>query len=206
MAMRLLRAASFRRRAAEASGQSMIEMAMILPLVVTLVLGMIELSYALLDQHVATKLTREGANLISRDSTLDDAFRALQAMATRPIDFSSRTKVIFTVIKSPSTTGAANYNVPIVYQRAVMGASGVGGGSLIVCGCTSGMFGSGPDYIAANSDNNTSLRVTGGIPANSVSLGSMMYVTEIYTSHPLITPFDRFGITVPNTLYSIAYF
>ena len=34
----------------------------------------------------------------------------------------------------------------------------------------------------------------------------MLYVTEIYTRHPLITPFDRFGIPVPQTLYSIAYF
>ena len=34
----------------------------------------------------------------------------------------------------------------------------------------------------------------------------MLYITEIYTRHTLITPFDRFGIQVPDTLYSIAYF
>jgi hypothetical protein len=33
-----------------------------------------------------------------------------------------------------------------------------------------------------------------------------MYVTEIFTRHNLITPFNRFGINVPSTLYSIAYF
>jgi hypothetical protein len=31
-------------------------------------------------------------------------------------------------------------------------------------------------------------------------------VTEIYTTHPTITPLANFGVTVPNTLYSIAYF
>ena len=36
--------------------------------------------------------------------------------------------------------------------------------------------------------------------------GGMLYVTEIYTRHPLITPFDRFGVQLPSTLYSIAYF
>ncbi len=36
--------------------------------------------------------------------------------------------------------------------------------------------------------------------------GGMLYVTEVYTRHPLITPLDRFGITLPQTLYSIAYF
>jgi Flp pilus assembly protein TadG len=173
---------------------------------VTLVLGMIELSYALLDQHVVTKLTREGSNLISRDASIDDAYTALRGMATRPIDFASRTKVIFTVVRNVDTTGAANFGQNIVYQRRIAGATGVGSGSVITCGCSAGAFGPAPDYIATNSDNNTSLRVTGGVPANSIGPGGMMYVTEIYTSHPLITPFDRFGITVPSTLYSIAYF
>jgi Flp pilus assembly protein TadG len=184
----------------------MIEMAMILPLIVGLVLGMIELSYALLDQHVVTKLAREGANMISRDAAMTDAYAALQSMATRPIDFSSRTKVIFTVIKSPSTTGAPNENVPVVYQRYINGAVGaVPGNSLITCGCTAANF-PAPSYTANDTDTNLALRVTGGLPPNSVSRGGFVYVTEIYTSHPLITPFDRFGVTVPSTLYSIAYF
>ena len=40
-----------------------------------------------------------------------------------------------------------------------------------------------------------------GVPA-----GGMIYVTEIFTRHTMLTPLDRFGITVPDTLYSIAYF
>ncbi len=198
--------ARVRLRLRDSSGQSMVEMAMILPLVVTLVLGMIELSYALLDQHVVTKLTREGSNLISRDASIDDAYSALQGMATRPIDFVTRTKVIFTVVRNVNTTGAANFGQNIVYQRRIAGAGGVGAGSAITCGCTAGSFGPGPDYIANNSDNNTSLRVTGGVPANSIGPGGSLYVTEIYSSHPLITPLTRFGINVPSTLYSIAYF
>ena len=39
-----------------------------------------------------------------------------------------------------------------------------------------------------------------------MALGGMLYITEIYTRHPLITPFDHFGVTMPTTLYSIAYF
>jgi len=34
----------------------------------------------------------------------------------------------------------------------------------------------------------------------------MLYVTEVFTKHTLITPFDKFGVAVPSTLYSIAYF
>jgi hypothetical protein len=38
-----------------------------------------------------------------------------------------------------------------------------------------------------------------------------LYITEIFTTHNLITPIDRlsgrlFGVQIPNRLYSIAYF
>jgi hypothetical protein len=69
-----------------------------------------------------------------------------------------------------------------------------------------GSFGSAPDFTAANSDNDTSLQIT-NLPGNvTMVLGGMIYVTEIYTRHTLITPLNRFGITVPTSLYSIAYF
>jgi Flp pilus assembly protein TadG len=183
----------------------MVEMAMVAPLIVTLVLGMIELSYALLDQHVVTKMSREGSNLISRDSSPAFAAQALQSMRTGNVNFATSTKVIFTTVKRPSTTGAPNYDQNIVYSRYTYGAS-VGGGSAITCGACSGNLGTAPDYIAPNSDNNTALRVTGGVPANSISTGGYLYITEIYSSHPLITPFNRFGFSLPTTLYSIAYF
>ena len=50
-----------------------------------LVLGVVEVSYALLDQHVVTKLTREGSNLISRDTSLQDAATAMRSMSSRPV-------------------------------------------------------------------------------------------------------------------------
>jgi hypothetical protein len=67
-----------------------------------------------------------------------------------------------------------------------------------------GAFGSGPEYTAVNSDNDSRLQIS-NVPA-TMALGDMLYITEIYSRHPLITPFDRFGVTMPTTLYSIAYF
>src|SRR5437667_12490667 len=55
-----------RQRSLCSSGQSIVEFAIILPLVLVLVLGVVEFSYELLDLHVVTKLTREGSNLMSR--------------------------------------------------------------------------------------------------------------------------------------------
>ena len=51
-------------------GQSIVEFAIVMPLLLLVSLGVVETSYALLDQHVVTKLAREGSNLISRDTSM----------------------------------------------------------------------------------------------------------------------------------------
>jgi len=191
-----------RQRARDARGQTLVEFSVVLPLVLVLALGVIEVSYALLDQHVVTKLSREGSNLISRDTSLQDAATALKNMSSRPVDFTSSAKVILSVIKKVNTAGAANFNREVMYQRYAYGALAASS-ALTTQGA--GVFGGAPDYLAANSDNDVSLRVT-NLPPNLVVQGGLLYVTEIYSRHPLITPFDRLGIQVPNTLYSIAYF
>lgn len=178
-------------------------MAMILPFIVVLVLGMIELSYALFDHHVVTKLSREGSNLISRNTTLLDAATVLRQMSTRPVDFTSSSKVIFSVIKRGATVGSANYNKDILYQRYEYG-SFAATSALRTAG--TGAFGPGPEYQAINSDNDANLQITTMPSTGMLTTGGLLYVTEIFTRHTLITPFNRFGVSVPTTLYSIAYF
>ncbi len=199
-----MKARSLYRTLADATGQSLLEAAMVTPLLVVIALGVVEVSYALLDQHVVTRLTREGSNLISRDTTLQDAVQVMRGIATRPVNFDNGTsKVIFSVLKRGETTGTANFDRIILYQRVELG-SFPGSSKLATAG--SGSFGTAPNYEAGNSDNNTGLRVT-SVPANLVSVrGGLIYVTEIYTRHTLMTPLDRFGIDVPQTMYSIAYF
>ena len=181
-------------------GQSMIEFAVVLPLLLVVVLGLIEVSYALYDQHVVTKLTREGSNLISRDTSLQDAATALRTLSVRPVDLTANSKVIFSVVMNVGATGSSNYGQPILYQRYEYGA--ISGTSAL--STSGGSYGPGPDFTATNPDNDTALRVS-NLPANvTIPVGGMVYVTEIFTRHTLITPFNRFGVTVPSTLYSIA--
>jgi hypothetical protein len=193
------------RRIANASGQSVIEFALVLPLIILLVLGVVEFSYALLDAHVVTKATREGSNLISRDTTLQDAVAAMRSMSDRPLNFDDgSSKVIFSVIKRGGTTGTTNFNKNVLYQRYSYGTFP---GSTVIATAGAGAFGPAPDYQAINSDDDASLQVTSGLPAGVlVAPGGMIYVTEIYTKHVLITPFNQFGVKLPETLYSIAYF
>jgi Flp pilus assembly protein TadG len=193
------------KRDESSSGQSLLEFAIILPLVMVLVLGVIEVGYGLLDMHVVTKLAREGSNLISRNTSLGAAGDVMKSMSTRPVNFANGggSKLIFSVIKK-GTAGTPNAGQNILYQRHEVGNLAKSS-QLSTSG---GSWPTAPDYTATSPDTNTSLRVTlpPGVPATLVSTNGFVYITEIWTTHTLITPFDRFGVTVPSHLYSIAYF
>jgi Flp pilus assembly protein TadG len=192
------------RRVRSQRGHGLIEMALILPLLLLVAFGVVESGYALLDQHVVTKITREGSNLISRDTTLQDAMTAMRTMSTSPVDLDANSRLIFTVIKKGATTGTANFDHEIVYQRLEFGALSGVGSRLATQGPVS--VGPAPDYVAFNSDTNANLRIT-NLPANiELVPGGLLYVTELYTQHQRITPLELFGITFPEVLYSAAYF
>jgi len=189
------------RREPRDSGQSLIEFAMLLPLLVLLALGVIELSYALLDLHVVTSFSREGSNLISRNTSLQDAVTAMRQMTSRPINLEDgSSKIIFSVVRRISTPGAGNYDRDILYQRFEYGTLAAtsrltGGG---------GAFGNAPDYQALDPDNDSGLRV-GSLPV-TLSLGGTLYITEVFTTHVTLTPLESFGLHVPTQLYSVSYF
>ena len=186
------------------SGQSVMEFALIMPLILMVVLGVIEVGVAILDKHSVTRLAREGSNLISRDTTLEDARNAMRSMSTRPVDFASGSTMIFSVLKMGSRPGTANFNRLFLYQRHRYGAHP--NGSLLAT-AGSATPGGPPNYEFANPDNNGSLRITNAPPALVVSPGGQIYVTEIWTTHTLYTPMSNFGFfNIPTTLYSIAYF
>jgi Flp pilus assembly protein TadG len=183
-------------------GQSLVEFSLVLPLLLVTALGVVEVGYALLDQHIVTKLTREGSNLISRSTTLGDAATAMRTMSTRPVDLNNGSKLILSVVRNVPTIGAANYNKAILAQRYVYGSLAGKNSTIQTAGTPS--FGPGPEYQAPNQDSNTALQVT-NLPV-TLSLGGSLYICELYTTHPTITPLAGFGIQVPDTLYSIAYF
>jgi hypothetical protein len=107
------------------------------------------------------------------------------------------------VLKKGATVGTGNYDRIFLYKRHKHGAV-PGSSRLALAG--SGSFGGPPDYQAVNSDNATGLQVT-NVPSNLiVPRGGMVYVTEIFTRHDLLTPLGALGVPVPTTLYSIAYF
>ena len=192
-----------RRDVSSAKGQTLVEMAVVMPVVLMLSLGLVEVSYAVLHQHVISRITREGANLISRDVTLLDASNALKSMSTAPVDFTDGSQLILSVLKKGSTVGTANYDKVVLYQRYSIGTLGAVS-TLATAGSVT--VGPSPDYKVANSDTDTNLRIT-TLPATvDITRGGLLFVAEVFTAHDPLTPLDKFGVTIPPTLQSIAYF
>ena len=185
-----------------ASGQSVVEFAVALPLFLLLCLGIMEFGYALYEDHIIVTLAREGSNLISRQSTIQEAEVALLAGVHGPVDFNQNGKLIFSVIKLG--TGGANLNQPIIYQRRYVGALA---GNSILGNPAAASYNGAPDYNAINADNDAAIRMTGTLPNGLVLVaGQSVYVTEVYTLHNLISPAANFGVTLPTNLYASAYF
>jgi len=181
-------------------GQSIVEFAMTLPFILFVALGVVETSQALMQQHITTKMAREGSNMISRETRMVDAGNVLRNMSANPGTFNSDTLVIFSVLLL-SNSGSNNGQI-VLYQRYSLGNSSLGSSRLN----GSGTFNSANDYTAANPNNTTSLRVTNA-PANVIGVpGGLIYVTEVFTRYSTLTPVRNIGLPIPQTLYSVAYF
>jgi Flp pilus assembly protein TadG len=185
------------------AGQTLVEMAFVLPVALVVSLGMVDVSYALLHQHVISRITREGANLISRDVTLLDASNAIKTMTTAPVDFTDGSQLVLSVLKKGSTVGTANYDKVVLYQRYAIGTLGTPS-TLTTAGPAP--VGAAPNFLTSNSDTNVNLRIS-NLPVNvDMTRGGLLYVAEVFTQHAALTPLDKFGVTIPATLQSIAYF
>jgi Flp pilus assembly protein TadG len=187
-------------RLCSSRGQSIVEFAVCLPLLLVLTLGVVETSNALMSQHVITKVAREGSNMISRETRMQDAATALQNMSSSPGTFNATTRVIFSVLLRSDT--GSNSGMLVLYQRYEIGNMSLPGSKLT----GSGTFNAANDYTAANPNNDPGLRVTNA-PAGIASVpGGLIYVTEVYTTYNTMTPVRNIGVPIPSILYSIAYF
>jgi TadE-like protein len=179
------------------AGQALFEFGVALPILMALVLGVIEVGYALFQSQLATTMAREGSNLISRQVTIGDAESALETMSP-VVRFDTDGALVLSVIKLG--TGGSNKDAPIIVQRHSAGA--------FLATSTLGnppqsSYNGWPDYTALDADNDGSIRVSGDLP-NGLTLtpGESVYVTEIFTHRTSIVPF----MPLPETLYASAFF
>ncbi|MBN3562851.1 TadE/TadG family type IV pilus assembly protein [Aliamphritea spongicola] len=87
------------RNPSKSKGLATVEMVFIIPVLLLLGLGVIELSHAIQAKNISTALAREGANLASR-STVDSDQQIMDALALSadPLDFSQEGIIYISVI------------------------------------------------------------------------------------------------------------
>lgn len=174
-----------RKNAGGERGQALLEMVPVAALLLTVIFGVIECSYAIWQVEVIAALTREGSNLASRNTALPAAATAV-IHDCNVINLSGNGEVIVTAVQNLSgtftITGQTSSGSFTASSRV---GSGVGASATI-----------------------PAIPATATPPAvGAIPLNGSIYVTEVFTQYTAITPLGAFvKLTLPSTLYDVAYF
>ena len=168
-------------RSSTQRGQSLVEFAIIMPLFLIIVLGIVEVGYALVDQHVTTRMTREGSNLISRDTPLPEAAAALRSMTSAAGQFRRRqleADPLGAEAGRDHRHGQLRQDLPLSALRVRQLSRHQQADDARAPARSAGPTTRPPTRTAT-----PGLQLTSG-PANIVGVrGGLIYVTEIYTRH-----------------------
>lgn len=167
-----------RRPRRKESGQAFIEFSVVVMVLVVLVFGLIEFGRFIYQRQVVTNLSREGANLVLRNTAPNIAAAAVMNSAS-PLAMSTKGRIIMTTVYN------SNGTVKVTSQWST--------GGLTSAASKIGTVGN-----KANMPTNTTV-----IP----SVGKNLYVAEVYYSYTPITPIGKIlKLTMPGTVYDVAYF
>jgi hypothetical protein len=186
-----------RRRA----GQTLAEVAIVLPLLFLLMFGLVELGWALYQSNVMRGYVREASNIISRNGTIEDAEVGVIAAAAAggPVEVgpeSENSKLILSVVTLAS--GGSNAGLPVIIQRHAIGGLDE---QSVLGDPSASAFGPAPDYNAFDPSDDGSLVAT--LPEGyTLQAGQSLFVTEIYTRRERIVDIGE----LPDVLYASAFF
>jgi Flp pilus assembly protein TadG len=158
------------------SGQALLEFVFIATFMLILAFGLIDFARALIARQVLTNVTREGANLASRGTSMTNAMQAVITSAS-PLNLNQTGCVILSSVYR-DTLGRAKVTAQCK-QGGLAANSAVG-----AVGATAVL----PDpALLANNDT--------------------MIVAEVFYHFVPVTPLGKMlKITLPSTLYDVAYF
>jgi Flp pilus assembly protein TadG len=162
------------------SGVALIELAIMMPLLLVIVFGVIDFSQVIFSDSMMSGLSRQGSDLASRGTTLPLTVFALETQGAS-MNIASQGKIIVTAV-----------------------ADNAGGQPQIVDQAESATG------IAANSQVGTGIGNPAVMPAGAsttLSAGQTIYVTEVFYAYTPMTPVGTFlKKSLAYTLYQSAYF
>ena len=185
-------------------GQTLAEIGMVIPLLMLLAVGTLQVGFVLYQGHVVHKVVREGANMLSRQVTLQATADAIQNYGVPHLtSFNADARLVLSVVQLGNSGSNAGQN--IITQRIVVGGLA---GTSILGNPSAGAFGGSPDYRALDPANNTALR-TGTLPNGLGTLGASdtVFVAELFVDRKDIASLRwPFNIPFDDTLYANAFF
>jgi Flp pilus assembly protein TadG len=163
------------------SGQSLIEFTLMAAALLVLVFGIIDIGRALSQRQILINLSREGANLASRGTSVTNTVDAL-VVSANPLNIANDGRIILTVIQRQQ-----DLTLKVVDQYARGGLSDrsrVAPLGLITPSATIKI----PNNVIPQPD-------------------QLLTVAEVFHTYTAITPLGRFvAVAIPSPQYDAAYF
>jgi len=178
-------------RSRSRSGQALVEFMLVVLILMVLLFGLIDFSRALSTWQILINVSREGSNLAARGSgtlgtnTTQVISNALSIVVinANPLNISQNGKVIITAVENSN-------GVFVVTQQMSLGALATN--SVVA-----------PHGTASTPIMPISATAAGTFPQPNQTT----YITEVYYSYSPVTPIGTLvGLTLPSTLYDVAYF
>ena len=171
----------------QSDGQTMVELALILPVLLLLSFGVFEYSRSVLTKNIITNMSREGANLAARTQT--DAQEIMTAIATTadPLDMGTNGMIFITEVMGVDD-GTGTYTAdPIIQAQYRYVNGGYSANSIVWSGCGSWIDGkctvSGSPIADLEGDGST---ISG--MESVISDGQTVYAVEVFYDYaPIIS-------------------
>ncbi len=168
------------KRIEDERGGALVEFALCISMLLVLVYGLIDFSQIILDHQVMSGLSRQGSDLASRGTKLQDTVSALDTQGAS-LNIGANGRIIVTAVAEDSSG-----NFQIVDQAE------------------------SPPGISVTSAVGSGVGNTATMPASAktaLKAGQTLYVTEVFYSYRPMTPIGAFlNTSLASTLYESAYF
>src|SRR6185437_15873441 len=102
MTKRLIQTFRLAKRLKDERGNALVELALTLPLLLTLAFGLIDFSQIILDEQVMSGLTRQGSDLASRGTTLAKTVSALGTQGSS-LNIGANGRIIVTAVANDTS-------------------------------------------------------------------------------------------------------